>query len=124
MGRFCILNILKFNLIRALTKHLFIIHMYKTTAHVYNPFDGKKSVRYSFEQISLLETRAEIRFIGSFSLPNVGSFGRKFASALLADVCRVRTVHPCNNRGSYTRAFETRLQPCETARSGASERKQ
>lgn len=46
MGRFCILSILKFNLIRALTKHLFIIYMYKTTAHVYNPLDGKKSVGY------------------------------------------------------------------------------
>lgn len=46
MERFCILSILKFNLIRALTKYLFIIYMYKTTAHIYNSVDGKKSIRY------------------------------------------------------------------------------
>jgi len=28
---------------------------------------------------------------------------------------RAKIVHPCNNRGSYARAFETRLQRCETA---------
>jgi len=68
-------------------------------------------------RISSLETREEIRFIESFGFSNIDSSGRKFASAFLGwCFSRAKTVHPCNNRGSYRVCLRNaRLQRYETA---------